>query len=109
MDNWKKIILIIFFTTTINANVLTVRWPYTKAATDYTIHLGREPGIYQFNFKLPSDHYKNNFVYSFLFLENGVTYYISYSYEWNGWHVKSGDLKVTAPVIFPKTPVIRVK
>lgn len=109
MDNWKKIILIVFFTNTIFASVLTVKWPYLSNATEYKVHLGRESGNYYFNFILPKDHYKNNFVYSFLFLENGETYYIAYSYLLNGAIVKSGDLKVTTPVIFPKTPKVRIE
>jgi hypothetical protein len=109
MDYWKKTLVVLFLSTLVSANVLTVRWPYTQSATEYKVLLGSEPGVYYFNYLLDASHYKDNFVYSFLFLENGQTYYISYSYKVAGIEIKSGDLKITATVVFPKKPTLELK
>ena len=108
MDNWKKVIIILFLSSLLNASLLTVKWACTQNATEYTIHLGRQPGVYYFNYLLDASHYKKNFVYSLLFLEDGETYYISYSFKLLGVERKSGDLKVTMPLVFPKKPTLRV-
>lgn len=105
----KIILIVIFSISTYAAQTVSFTWPYKYKTVSYAIHMGKESKNYTFNYTLEDKNFKKDIVYTFLYLYENETFYITYSYILPGFpEVYSSELKISTPIIFPKKPQVRL-